>query len=153
MAIEWGNIINKHITTKPTININAEDWGYKLLAINWKYILELWTLHNEEVKGSTPEEQNSSFRQDTISEIQYLQAKYSELPFDLSLFINNDRVTLESMTTNALIAYLYGAKLIIRAHCLKLALARKIIRRRTRSRPPPRNQQVLRDKSELDPGE
>jgi hypothetical protein len=56
LAIEWGNIINNHISNKPTIKQNAEDWGTKLLKINWKYILELWNVRNDEVKGSNLEE-------------------------------------------------------------------------------------------------
>jgi hypothetical protein len=87
IAIEWGNIINHHPATKPHIHINAEDWGTKLLAINWKYILELWAVRNNKVKGTTPDEQNC-FRTDTISEIQYLQIRN---PFDQAQFINANR--------------------------------------------------------------
>jgi hypothetical protein len=113
MAIEWGNVINHHISSKPTIHQNAEHWGTKLLKINWKYILELWAIRNDEVKGSTLEEQNSNLRQDMIDEILFLQQRYPDLPFDLRMLINNDREKLETMSTNALISYLYGTKLII----------------------------------------
>jgi hypothetical protein len=88
-----------------------------------------------------------------IDEIIYLQQQPQDMPLEMRLFIDNDRDTLEEMTTNALISYLYGAKLIIRAHRRKLALARRIIRRRNRSRPPPRTHPSPTDKSELDPGE
>jgi hypothetical protein len=65
-AIEWGTTTNHHIATKPTIKHNAEDWGIKLLKINWKYILELWDTWNDEVEGATPEEQNPNLPQDLI---------------------------------------------------------------------------------------
>jgi hypothetical protein len=152
MAIEWGNIINQHIASKPTIKHNAEFWGTKLLKINWKYILELWDTQNDEVKGSNQEEQNSNLRRDMIEEIIYLQHQNPDLPFELQFFINNDLAALEDMTTNAFISYLYGTKLIMRTHHRKLTLLRKIIRHRNRSRGTPRIHQNPHDKSELDRG-
>jgi hypothetical protein len=91
MAIKWGNIINQHIATKSTINHNAEDWGTKLLKINWRFILVLWDIRNKEVKGSNSEEQTLNLRQDLIDEVIYLQQQHQDLPFDLHLFINSDR--------------------------------------------------------------
>jgi hypothetical protein len=41
MVIEWGNLINNHIATQRQNSSNTENWGTKLLSINWKYILEL----------------------------------------------------------------------------------------------------------------
>jgi hypothetical protein len=152
MAIEWGNIINHHISSKPAIKHNAEDWGTKLSKINWKYILELWDKRNKEVKGLNQEEQNSNLRRDMTDKVIYLQQQNKDLPFELQLFINNDREALKAMTTNALISYLYGAELVIRTHRFKLILTRKIIRSSTRSLCPPRNHTNPRDKSELDPG-
>jgi hypothetical protein len=80
MAIEWDNLINSHIATKPHIKINAEDWGTKLFKIHWKYILELWDIRNSEVKGASPEEQNINLRQDMIQEITYLQKQNPDRP-------------------------------------------------------------------------
>jgi hypothetical protein len=138
MATEWGNIINQHIASKANINHYVEDWGTKLLKINWKDVLELWELRNDKVKGSTTEEQNSNLRHAMIDKVIHLQRQYQDLPFELNLFINNDRDTLESMTTNALILYLFGVKLIIRTHRCKLALACKISRYKNKSKHPPR---------------
>jgi hypothetical protein len=78
MAIEWGNIINYHFATKPTIKQNAEDWGTKLLKINWKYILELWDIRNDGVKGSNQEEQNFNLRREMIDEIIFLQHQHQQ---------------------------------------------------------------------------
>jgi hypothetical protein len=153
MVIEWGNIINQQISTRPTIKHNAEDWGTKIIKIPWKYILKLWDTRNDKVKGSTQEEKNTNLRRDMIDEIIYLEQKYPDIPFDLRLFVNADRATLEGMTTSALISYLYGAKIIIRTHHRKLTLAKKIIRQQDRSKHPPRIHEISRDKSELDPGE
>jgi hypothetical protein len=153
MAIEWGNIINHHLSTKSAIKQNAEDWGTKLLKIHWQYVLELWDIQNDEVKGSNQEEQNTNLRRDMVDKIIYLQQQYPDLPSDLKQFINADRETLANMTTNALISYLYGVKLILRTHRRKLAIARKIIRHRNKSQRPPRIHEKPRDKSELDPGE
>jgi hypothetical protein len=153
LAIEWGNVINLYLSSKPTIQQNAEDWGTKLLKINWTYILELWAICNNEVKGSTPKEQNYNLRLDMTNEILYLQQRHPDLPFDLQIFIDNDREKLETMFTNALISYLYGTKLIIRTHLRKINEAKKLIRRRNRPRPPICEHQNPHDKSKLDPGE
>jgi hypothetical protein len=142
-----------HIASKTTIKRHAEDWGTKLLKINWKYILELWDIRNDEVKGSNLEEQNSNLRRDMMDEIIYLQQQNPDLPFEMQLFLNIDREALEAKATIALISYLYGVKLLIHTHRRKLTLARKIIHRHNRSRHPPHIHQNPHDKIELDPGE
>jgi hypothetical protein len=59
MIIDWGNILNTDLATKPNYSFNAKHWGAKIMAINWKHLLELWTLRNLEVHGDTPERTES----------------------------------------------------------------------------------------------
>jgi hypothetical protein len=55
MAIELGVIVYKHLVNQSRYKINTEQWGVKLLSINWKFILKIWAFPNMEVKGETPE--------------------------------------------------------------------------------------------------
>jgi hypothetical protein len=54
MIIAWGTLINQHIAKQKKYTFNAEQWGTKLMNINWKYILKLWDIRNKEIKGETP---------------------------------------------------------------------------------------------------
>jgi hypothetical protein len=53
MTIEWGHSINQHLANQDKYKINAEQWGAKILSINWKYILQIWQQRNTEVHGTT----------------------------------------------------------------------------------------------------
>jgi hypothetical protein len=59
---------------------NVEQWGTKLLAINWKFIIKRWTIRNLEVKGETPEKADLIQQQDMINEIIHIQTTHSHLP-------------------------------------------------------------------------
>jgi hypothetical protein len=48
-------IVNKHLVNQSRYKINTEQFGVKLLSINWKFILKIWVFWNMEVKGETPE--------------------------------------------------------------------------------------------------
>ena len=56
ITIEWGEIINLHLQLNQITNYTAEQWGSKILAINWTFILQIWSLHNEETLGKAKEE-------------------------------------------------------------------------------------------------
>jgi hypothetical protein len=81
VSIEWGNIINNHISQWKTLNINAEQWCAKLLAINWNHISSMWTVRNQEVKGAAPEEATVIQRNNLIAEMIYLRDQYPEIPY------------------------------------------------------------------------
>jgi hypothetical protein len=74
MVIEWGNLINNHSTKKNNPSANAEQWGAKLLSINWNYILELWKIRNLEVHGDTPEKTETIHHTPMIREIIRIQS-------------------------------------------------------------------------------
>jgi hypothetical protein len=76
IAIEWGHIVNDHITKHSTQKISAEQWCAKLLAINWKHILSMWHLRNQETMGANPEEAAIIQKQNLIDEVIYLREKH-----------------------------------------------------------------------------
>jgi hypothetical protein len=113
MLIEWGNMINDHLSTQRRYNFNAEHWGSKVLAINWKFILELWDLRNKEVHGDTPETAAFIRRQNMINEIKHIQETNTHLPASAKALINRDVISLRAMTTSSIAGYLYGAKELV----------------------------------------
>jgi hypothetical protein len=112
MTIEWGHQINQHISTQPQHNITAEQWGAKLIAINWKYILKLWQQRNEEIHGTSIEQTEQSRQRLMIEEIQYIKSGLQNIPFDIANLINLSIEELRKLPIQALKAYLYGAKLV-----------------------------------------
>jgi hypothetical protein len=114
MAIEWGHRINRHISTQSTHKMNAEQWGTKILQINWKYILKLWQTRNEETNGISPEQTEKSRELSLIEEFQYIQSGLQHIPFDILSLINHLVDDLKKLSVQALEAYLYGAKPVAR---------------------------------------
>jgi hypothetical protein len=115
MTIEWGNLINKHLAMQKKYKFNAEQWGMKLMSINWKYILQLWETRNKEVNGDTPSKVESIRRQNMINEILHIQATHPDLPIAISHLISREPASLQAMTTSSISAYLYGAQLVAEA--------------------------------------
>ena len=58
ITMQWGDLINHHLKDSKIQpeEMDAEQWGTKLININFKYVLELWDLRNEEVFGKTPKQ-------------------------------------------------------------------------------------------------
>jgi hypothetical protein len=54
LSIDWGHLINIHLTFNKITEINAEKWGIDLLRINWKFILKMWRARCEDLHGRTP---------------------------------------------------------------------------------------------------
>jgi hypothetical protein len=80
MVIEWGNIINDHSAKRNNPSMIAEQWGTKLLAINWNYILELWKLRNLAVHSDTSDKTEPIHRTTMITEILHIQNLLTHLP-------------------------------------------------------------------------
>jgi hypothetical protein len=112
MTIEWANIINQHLATKPKHSFNAEHWGAKLVAIHWKHILELWLVRNSEVHGDTPEQTEQFHRTTMIDKIVERQNAHQHLPASAWELISRDKAALQEMSTSSITSYLYGAKML-----------------------------------------
>jgi alpha-D-ribose 1-methylphosphonate 5-phosphate C-P lyase len=81
------------------------------LSINWKFILQLWTIRNKEVKGDSLEKSRYIQRQEMIQEL-YIQNTHQHLPLDTRSLIDRDIKSLQGMNTSTLTAYLYGAQMV-----------------------------------------
>jgi hypothetical protein len=112
MTIEWGNLINIHLAKQKKYKFNTEQWGMKLMSINWKYILQLLETRNKEVNGDTPSKAESIRRQNMINEILHIQTTQQNLPITVSHLISRDQASLRAMTTLSISTYLYGAQLL-----------------------------------------
>jgi hypothetical protein len=126
----------------------------KLLAINWKHILSIRTLRNQEINGQNPDEAAVIQRKNLITEIINLREPHPDIPHATQL-INKDRQELEQLPVRVVAAYLHSVKIITRAH-------RRYQKRRhwpTTQRithyfhpARTRNQREPTDRSKLDPG-
>jgi hypothetical protein len=94
IIIEWGNFINKHLATQKKYTFNAEQWGTKLLSINWKYILQLWDVQNLEVHGETSKKSKVIKRQNKIDEVLHIQSTHKDLPLIARQLISRDPISL-----------------------------------------------------------
>ena len=56
VSMDWGAIINSHLQLNTITNFMAEQWRSKMIEINWKYVLQIWDLQNEETIGKTKED-------------------------------------------------------------------------------------------------
>jgi hypothetical protein len=97
MNIEWGELINNHLANKPNHSFNAEHWGAKLIAIHWKYVLELWAIRNQEVHRETPEQIESIHRTTMIAEIVKIQEAHQHLPLSARDLISRNDTALRAM--------------------------------------------------------
>jgi hypothetical protein len=110
-----GNIINEHLSKQSRYSFNAEHWGVKILSINWKYIIQLWSVRNTEVHGDTKEKTEYIKRQEMIQEILYIQSTHTHLSMDERSLINRDINSLQGMNTSSITAYLYGAQMLVQS--------------------------------------
>jgi hypothetical protein len=115
MIIAWGTLINQHIAKQKKYTFNAEQWGTKLMNINWKYILKLWGIRNKEIKGETPTQVESIRRQEMLAEITDISQAHLHLPLFARNLISRDIVSLRDMSTTSIASYLYGARTVAEA--------------------------------------
>jgi hypothetical protein len=87
-----------------------------------------------------------------IEEIQYIQSGLQHIPFDILNLTNHPFEELQKLSTQALEAYLYGAKIIARKYHNKIQNNQPTITQILAHLPPQFHSDLI-DKSELDPGE
>jgi hypothetical protein len=102
IVIEWGNIINDYSAKRNNPSMIAEQWGAKLLATNWNYILELWKLQNLAVHGDTPIKTETIHQTTMITEIIHIQNILTHLPLSDRELISRDETSLRAMSTSSI---------------------------------------------------
>jgi hypothetical protein len=151
MTIKWGHLISQHISTQPQHKIAAKKWGAKPIAINWKYILQLWQQRSEELHGISTEQTEQSHQWSMIEEIQYIESGLQNIPFDIANLINLSIEEVRKLPIQALKAYLYGAKLVARSMRSKTSQSQPSLHQILAQMPPMFHKDPT-DKRELDPG-
>jgi hypothetical protein len=95
---------------------NTKHWGAKLLPINWKYILLLWDVQNNEVHRETPNKAEHIQHQKMIDETTHIQSTLQDISIEDSKLINRDAASLRSMTTTSISTYLFGARMLAESY-------------------------------------
>jgi hypothetical protein len=68
ISITWSEIINNHLEANEIKSITADQWGTKLVNINWMYIQQIWKARNKVVHGLTKEHQHKKKKYDMMEE-------------------------------------------------------------------------------------
>ena len=118
ITIKWGELINQHLRDQKIQpeEMDAEKWGMKLININFKYLLEMWELRNQEVFGTTPEQIEKNKVIQCLEEVKYIQ----EMNQDCSAFerdwLFEDIEELSKQNSNRLEIWLHGARIFAKAN-------------------------------------
>jgi hypothetical protein len=72
-------------------------------------------VRNKEVRGDTPKKSEVIKRQNMIDEVVHIQSTHTDLPLTAKQLKSRDQISLQSMSTALISAYLYGAKLVAEA--------------------------------------
>jgi Reverse transcriptase (RNA-dependent DNA polymerase) len=152
-SMEWGTLINQHLGTQKRQKISAEQWCAQLFAINWKHILDMWSIRNQEIHGSTPAEAERIQRDNLIEEIIFIRDQHQDIPLSTRDLINKDRSELVTMSVRSLSTYLYSQKLIVKAHRRHNRNTSNNTITKYFTTIPPEPHLDPEDRSELDPGE
>jgi hypothetical protein len=155
LSIDWGYLINIHLSSNKITDINAEQWGANLLRINWKFILKLWRERCEDLHGRTPAENECYQKKRILEEIQDIQSKNLNLAHTPHAWILDDLDTLQQFNSKVLQTWVYGAKLISKRNQSNL---KQQVRNNKeyeqlwyKTKPKPIDEPI--EKGDLDPGE
>jgi hypothetical protein len=97
ISIQWGKVIRTHLETQGIKSITAEKWGSTLLQINWKFMLALWTLRNEQNNGGTTKECTKKNKQKLIDQLEGIKQRNWDLPQSLLAMIETRDRTIPQL--------------------------------------------------------
>jgi hypothetical protein len=114
IAIEWGALINRQLKEKkiPSEEMDAETWGAKMISINWKYVLEMWKLRNDEEHGTDAETIEKKKKERLMAEILHLQEENMDINIGDANWLLEDADILMENDSNRLEIWLYGARIL-----------------------------------------
>jgi hypothetical protein len=151
ISIEWGSIINEHMSNSDKKDFKAETWGASLLSINWKYIIKIWSVRCEDIHGRTTNEANIINKGKMIEEIAYIQEMNRELLLKDIECLHEDIEIIKTYDNHAVESWLYGAKLVAKINQRKLKDRAKY--NRTKGKTTNIFGGKSKDRRDLDPGE
>jgi hypothetical protein len=130
ITIQWGNIISTYLDQQGIKSICTEKWGATLLAINWRYVLSMLLLRNEEHYGVNPTDKTRKKKQKLIHELNAIINNNQYLPGSQLNMITIEPERYSELSLNQLQAHVHGASLIATINNQKREIQRKSIKRR-----------------------
>ena len=112
VSMDWGAIINSHLMINKISNITAEEWGTKMLTINWAYFLEIWSLRNEETLGKSKEEVLNKRKAKVLVELKHISATNQDMTGDNADMLQINEEEFQKMNANQVETLLYGARIL-----------------------------------------
>ena len=114
IAIEWGYLVNRKLKEQKISpeEMDAETWGAKLIAINWKYVLEMWKLRNGEEHGTDAVTIEKKKKERLMAEILHLQEENKDVSISDANWLLEDADILMENDSNRLEIWVYGARIL-----------------------------------------
>jgi hypothetical protein len=114
LTIEWGKIIDNHLSKEKLHKITAEKWAADLFMLNWKHILSIWRERCIDMHGNNQAEIEINTKNRCLDEIRYIQSINPNLNNSNYEWLHEDIEALRNHTSKQLQTWLYGAKIISR---------------------------------------
>jgi hypothetical protein len=115
IRIQWGNIISTHLDQQGIKSISPP-WGATLLEINWRFVLSMWVLRNDEQHGKDSIDKTKSKKQKLIKELTKMMKQNQDLPGSQIEMIDVSPERCWDLSTHQLQAHVYGASIITNIH-------------------------------------
>lgn len=114
MAIEWGTMINMHLSTiEFNKNFTAKKWATKIIDINFNHILIIWETRNHEEHGKTEAEIENKKQQRLLEEVRFIISSMQSWSVSDQLYLSETIEELESMSSRHLEIWLTSARLLL----------------------------------------
>jgi hypothetical protein len=91
IPIQWGQVINDHRVLYNHHMLTAEQWGAKLLNINWQHILEIWNIRNLTQHGADKQEAEQKQRMKMLQELKFIQSQNTDISKNLTSLIKQEK--------------------------------------------------------------
>jgi hypothetical protein len=148
IAIQWGNVIKTYMNHQGIALISVERWGATLLAINWRFVLAMWTLLNKQCHCTNATDRTKSLKQKLIAEFTTILNNNQDLTETEREIINVG--TGSDLSIHQWRACVHGASIIAKMN--KQRQNKRRINKYKNYRKGSLSNVDKRDRSELDPG-
>lgn len=100
------------LQTKTLSNITAAQLGSKMLSINWTYILQIWSLRNEETLRKTKEEVLIKRKVKVLVELRHISATNQDITGDNAYMLNVNAEEYQEMNASQIETILCSARIL-----------------------------------------
>jgi hypothetical protein len=131
----------------------TEHWVATLFEINWRFVVSMWSLRNEELHGASMTEKSNRRKQKLIKELMTILHHNQELPVSKMEMISINPGRYSELSLHQLQTYVYGAPKIMRTNSQQQQTRQiNAIMEKVKGGKHMRDKGSLLNQSEIDPG-